>query len=102
MTPSLKIAALAIAAITFAGGSAQAQWYSSVQSAPQPGRTVSQPYAIEVAPGAYVIHRPEEARPARAARRTHWATPAPKIRSSRSKNDPALIEELRQRSAGGP
>jgi len=102
MTPSLKIAALVLAAISFAGGSAQAQWYSSVQSAPQPGRTVSQPYAVEVAPGAYVIHRPEEARPARATRRAHRATPAAKIRSSRSKNDPALIEELRQRASGGP
>jgi hypothetical protein len=104
----LKIAALAVVAAALTGGAAEAQWYSSVQAkpqplypyAPQPGRTASQPYAVEVAPGAYVIHRPGEASPAPAARRAHRAAPAPKARASRWKNDPALIEELRQRVTG--
>lgn len=103
----LKIAALAVVATAWAGGDAQAQWYSSVPAAPplypyapQPSRVVSQPYAVEVAPGAYVIHRPGEAQPAPAARRAHRAAPAPKARPTRTKNDPALIEELRQRAAG--
>ncbi|WP_168192799.1 hypothetical protein [Undibacter mobilis] len=107
MSP-FKIAALAIAATALGSASAEAQWYSSVQPAPQPlypyaqpGRSASQPYAVEVAPGAYVIHRPGEAR-APSARRAHRAAPAPQVKPSRSKNDPALIEELRQRAAGKP
>lgn len=103
----LKIAALAIVAAALTGGAAEAQWYSSVQSAPplypyapQPGRTASQPYAVEVAPGAYVIHRPGEVSAPPAARRAHRAVSAPKSKPMRTKNDPALIEELRQRAAG--
>lgn len=107
-----KIATLVLVVTTLGAGTAEAQWYSSVQSAPPPlypyapqGRTVSQPYAVEVAPGAYVIHRPGEvAAPARRA------APASQVSSSqvssshakpsRTKNDPALIEELRQRASG--
>ena len=108
MTPSFKIAALAIVATALAGGAAQAQWYSSARPAPQPlypyetqpDRTASQPYAVEVAPGTYVIHRPGEARPTPAARRAHRAAPAAQAKRSRTKNDPALIEELRQRAVG--
>lgn len=107
----IKIVALALVATALGGGAAEAQWYSSVQSAPQPlypyaqpGRTASQPYAVEVAPGAYVIHRPGEAG-APSARRAHRAASVPQVKSSqaaptRSKNDPALIEELRQRASG--
>lgn len=106
-----KIAALALVATVLGVGTAEAQWYSSVQSAPpplypyaHPGRTASQPYAIEVAPGAYVIHRPGEAS-ASPSRRAHRAAPAPQsknsqAKSTRTKNDPALIEELRQRTSG--
>ncbi|WP_137044129.1 hypothetical protein [Pseudolabrys sp. FHR47] len=103
----INIAMLALVAATLGAGSAEAQWYSSVQSAPaplypyaQPSRTATQPYAVEVAPGAYVIHRPGEVvAPARRA------APAPQVKSSqvksvRTKNDPALIEELRQRASG--
>jgi len=108
MKPSFKIAALVLVATALAGGAAQAQWYSSVQAAPQPlypyvpqpGRTVSQPYAIEVAPGSYVIHRPDEARRAPAARRAHRSAPVPRAKPSRVKNDPAMIEELRQQVIG--
>lgn len=101
-----KIAALALVAATLSAGTAEAQWYSSVRSAPQPlypyeqpGRAASQPYAVEVAPGAYVIHRPGEAG-ASPSRRAHRAAPVPQTTSSRTKNDPALIEELRQRASG--
>jgi hypothetical protein len=112
----IKIAALALVASTLGVGTAEAQYYSSVQSAPaplypyaQPSRSASQPYAVEVAPGAYVIHRPGEA----AARRAHRAAPAPKAwqsnpsqanpsqaRPSRVKTDPALVDELREQAAG--
>lgn len=107
----IKIAALAFLAVTLGVGTAEAQYYSSVQPAPQPlypyerqGRTASQPYAVEVAPGAYVIHRPGEAG-ARASRRAHRAVPAPlpkaaAAKPARVKNDPAMIEELRQQVAG--
>lgn len=111
-----KIAALALVVTALGAGTAEAQWYSSVQSAPQPlypyaqpGRTASQPYAIEVAPGAYVIHRPGETG-ASPSRRAHRAAPAPQTKTpqartsqakpSYTKNDPALIEDLRQRASG--
>ena len=109
-----KIAALALIAILLGAGTAEAQWYSSAPPPPlypyaQPGRTASQPYAIEVAPGAYVIHRPGEAG-ARPPRRAQRAAPAAQTQSSRAsssqakptrtRNDPALIEELRQQVAG--
>ncbi len=116
-----KIAALALVVTALGAGTAEAQWYSSVQSAPQPlypyapqGRTASQPYAIEVAPGAYVIHRPGDTG-ASPSRRAHRAAPAPQTKTSQAKtsqarssqakpshtkNDPALIEELRQRASG--
>ncbi len=109
-----KIAALALATILLGAGTAEAQWYSSAPPPPlypyaQPSRTASQPYAIEVAPGAYVIHRPGET-DARPTRRAQRAAPAAQTQSSRAsssqakptrtRNDPALIEELRQQVAG--
>lgn len=105
----IKIAALALVASTLGVGTAEAQYYSSVQSAPaplypyaQPSRSASQPYAVEVAPGAYVIHRPGEA----AARRAHRAAPqasqatSSQAKPSRVKTDPALVDELREQAAG--
>ncbi len=105
---AFKFAAIALVATVITGGAAQAQYYSSVRSSPpplypympQPGRTVSQPYAVEVAPGAYVIHRPGEARRAPAVRRAHRAAPAPQQKRAIPTSDPALIEELRQRVSG--
>lgn len=106
----IKIAALAFLA-TLGAGTAEAQYYSSAQPAPQPlypyerqGRTASQPYAVEVSPGAYIIHRPGEAN-ARPSRRAHRAAPEPlpkaaAAKPARVKNDPAMIEELRQQVAG--
>ena len=101
---SIILTALATAVTPVA---AQAQ-YASAQPAPlypyaaQPG----QPYAIEVAPGTYVIKRPAQTRaypyvncgqacetpPARKAQ----ARPARRM----THNDPAVIEELRRRHAG--
>jgi len=108
MKPLFKIAAFVLVATALTGGIAQAQWYSSAPAAPQPlypyapqsGRATSQPYAVEVAPGSYVIHRPDEARRAPAARRPHRSASAPKAKPSDVKNDPAMIEELRQQVAG--
>ena len=101
---SIILIALATAVTPVA---AQAQ-YASAQPAPlypyaaQPG----QPYAIEVAPGTYVIKRPAQTRaypyvncgqacetpPARKAQ----ARPARRM----THNDPAVLEELRRRHAG--
>lgn len=98
-----RIAAFVVAAAAFTGGSAQAQWTSSARSQPplypyaqQPGAATGAPYAIEVAPGTYVIQRPGEVgEPARGRRASHPA-PAQATRV-RTKSDPALIEELRKR-----
>jgi len=105
MLSPTKIAALVFSAAAFAGGPVQAQYYSSVQHSPPPlypyqqQPRAAQPYAVEVAPGTYVIQRPGEARAH--GRRVHRP-----VRSARSqakavrKNDPRLIEELRHRAAG--
>lgn len=106
MNFQLKIAALAAFATILASEAAHAQWYSSVQSAPaplypyapQPRTSGSQPYAVEVAPGAYVIHRPDEMRGNK--KRHVRSALAPMAKPVRGKADPALIEELRQRVAG--
>jgi len=87
-----NLAVVAVAALAFAPAGARAQWYSSYsQQAPQ------QPYAVEVAPGTYVIQRPAAPRP-RAATHRHVRRAARKARA-RVHNDPALIEELRRRNA---
>ena len=68
---SLHRRRIAVLAFAFASvlpmSGAQAQWYSSFPQQPpplypyvvqQPAIRADQPYAIEVAPGAYVIQRP--------------------------------------------
>lgn len=91
---SRNAAVLILAAAGLMPAGAQAQWYSSVSSQPplypyavQPNR----PYAVEVAPNTYVIQRPGTTR----------QQPMANIRnapaSTRSKVDPALVEELRNR-----
>lgn len=110
--PHLVIAAAFGAAVLLPASAAQAQYYGATAPAPlypyaaQPG----QPYAVEVAPNTYVIQRPTPARSypyVRAERKGNVivraerepdAQPAPK-RFDRppKKNDPALIEELRER-----
>lgn len=96
------IAVLVLAAAGLHPAAAQAQWYSSVSSQPPlyPYAAPSnQPYAVQVAPNTYVIRRPEDARP-QPQRRIKNATapePAPARSVTRSKVDPALVEELRNR-----
>ena len=98
-----RIAALAVAAAVVAAGPARAQYYSSVQQSPPPlypyatQPRAAQPYAVEVAPGTYVIHRPGVAQTPAYRQRAH--RPAQKAMALRSRNDPRLIEELRQRAA---
>ncbi len=97
------IAALVLATAVLAGVPAQAQYYSSVpQSQPLDPyarqQRAAQPYAIEVAPGTYVIQRLGEAQPPLRRERAH--RPAQAAKALRSRNDPRLIEELRQRAAG--
>lgn len=109
MLSPTKIATLVLSAAAFAGGPVQAQYYSSVQHSPPPlypyqqQPRAAQPYAVEVAPGTYVIQRPGEARAPVHRQRAHRAAPVaakPQARALHNKNDPRLIEELRQRAAG--
>ena len=89
---------------------AQAQAYASAQPAPlypyavQPGQA-AQPYAVEVAPGRYVIHRPAAPSAYPYVRCTRDCDTAPAAHQAHRRfdrtpvhNDPALIEELRHRT----
>jgi hypothetical protein len=87
-----NLVAAAVLAFALAPTAARAQWYSSYpQQAPLYPYSAQQPYAIQVAPGTYTIHRSAAGR-----RRAERATPDQVRR--RTHNDPALIEELRSRS----
>jgi hypothetical protein len=103
VTRLIPIAILLAAAVLPAA--AQAQAYASAQPAPlypyvaQPG-----PYAVEVAPGRYVIHRPATSSyPYVDCERDCQGGPAERHAHRRAfdrpttHNDPALIEELRRR-----
>ena len=104
MTRSIILAAIAAALLPAA---AQAQ-YASAQPAPlypyalQPG----QPYAVEVAPGTYVIKRPAQTRAypyvncGSACEASPPRKTEPRAARRMTHNDPALIEELRRRHAG--
>jgi hypothetical protein len=97
-----SFAVLAVAALVSVP--AQAQYYgTSPQGAPLYPYAVQpiQPYAIEVAPGTYVIRRPREAQddPVR-SRRAYRAEPTGRNARKMTRNDPAVVEELRQRHAG--
>ena len=76
---------------------AQAQWYSSYPQAPAYpyGMPPQQPYAVEVAPNTYVIHRAEKRRNPH-VREVGSEQPAAEPRHY-THNDPALIEELAKR-----
>lgn len=108
------LAVLALCAAGVAPVVAQAQWHGSASARPaplypyelQPG----QPYAVEVAPNTYVIHRPAASRRnypyvrcvngCETERRSVRVAPAPKrFDRPHKRNDAALIEELRQRHA---
>jgi hypothetical protein len=95
---------LAVVALSPSTG-ALAQWYSSVDNRPQPLYPYvaqPQPYAVEVAPNTYVIHRPGSERQGQARHKPHARrqVAAPVDKKHRShKTDPALVEELQQRAA---
>lgn len=104
---------LALLAVCVAGlvpvTAAHAQW-SDASRRPPPlyphELQRGQPYAVEVAPGAYVIHRPSEQRVypyagpgVGSAPRRHRAAPKPEIKPKRTHADRGLIEELRRRHA---
>lgn len=98
---SRRFAAFALAAAALLpAGVAQAQYYgAAAQPAPLYPYAVpaNQPYAVEVAPGTYEIRRPKARRDypyvSGAARRAD----TPKARRAATRNDPAVVEELRQR-----
>ena len=105
MTLKSRCHAILVLAALLPATAAQAQWYSSVDRKPPPlypyAAQPQRPYAVEVAPNTYVIHRPRsEARhaPRHHARRDVQAA-APVAKKRLAKADPALIEELRQRAS---
>ena len=57
---SITFAILGAAVVTLPAATARAQWYSSYPQAPN--GSPQQPYAVEVAPNTYVIHRPGKSR----------------------------------------
>lgn len=91
----------AIAAVLLPAAEARAQYYSSAYAQPAPLYPYEpQPYAVQVAPNTYVIKRPGARDYPYAGRRT--ARPEQRRPASdrpRKRNDPALIEELRQRQS---
>jgi hypothetical protein len=104
----LALAAVATVTVVLPAGLAQAQWYSSIDNrqppplypyaVQNPAIRADRPYAVEVAPGAYVIKRPggEHAEPVQRKRRAAVKSASTAERRP-SKADPALIEELLQR-----
>jgi hypothetical protein len=93
--PFVILAAAVVDALPAA--SAQAQWYSSYPSGPNgPSMSPQQPYAVEVAPNTYVIHRPAKPRSKAHARCVDCERPAAE-RPRRSHADRALIDELAKR-----
>jgi hypothetical protein len=91
------IAALVVCMTPIAA--AQAQWYSSYPPAPaySYGVPPQQPYAVEVAPNTYEIHRPNKPRAGAQVRRATDSDPPVSERPRRTHSDPALIEELAKR-----
>jgi len=75
---------------------AQAQWYSSYPQAPYV--SPQQPYAVEVAPNTYVIHRPSKPR-ANVHVRCVKDCDEPASERPRTHADRALIEQLVKRGA---
>jgi hypothetical protein len=105
---TMRVTILAAIAVALMPAAAQAQ-YASAQQMPlypyalQPG----QPYAVEVAPGTYVIKRPAQTRnyPYVSCGKACETPPSPRRAEPRAArrmthNDPAVIEELRRRHAG--
>jgi hypothetical protein len=99
---TMNLRTFAIAAIAVIGllpvSGARAQWYSSYPPAPAYpyGAPPPQPYAVEVAPNTYVIHRPQKPRVGAHVRCVDCEQPAAK-RPRHSHADRALIDELAKR-----
>jgi hypothetical protein len=101
----------AIAAFMLPATAAQAQYYGASQPAPlYPYAVANQPYAVEVAPNAYIIKRNAPARPNPYVRIRNsdrsvvnqTAEPSPgKFDRPHKPVDHALVEELRQRKSTG-
>jgi hypothetical protein len=88
MNPRSTIVAIFAAALgMLPAAGAQAQWYSSYPPAPY-GGSPDQPYAVEVSPNTYVIHRSDKS----AATRVEPASDRPRTHTKRE-----LIEELVKR-----
>jgi len=83
---TVAIFAAALAMLPLAG--ARAQWYSSYPQASS-GGSPNRPYAVEVSPNTYVIHRPEK------SAATHVRPPASD--RARTHANRKLIEELVKR-----
>lgn len=104
----LLMAAVAIAAIMLPAATAQAQYYGNAYAQQPPPLYPyvvqnNQPYAVQVAPGTYVIQRPaaERPRPNRgnsSARKSAIKKTAPASDRPRKPVDHALVDELRQRA----
>jgi hypothetical protein len=97
---SVRRTALLIAAMLGLAAPAQAQVYTQASLSP------AQTYAIEVAPGTYVIHRPDSGRGYPYVGCGRDCAPGPAqlpaerpVRRARTHNDRALIEELRRKHA---
>jgi hypothetical protein len=95
---SIKFAILAAIAGALPVTAAQAQWYSSYPQAPY-GVSPDKPYAVEVAPSTYVIHRPGKPRTSTNVRCVKDCDPQPAGDRQRSHANRALIEELVKRHA---
>lgn len=106
MVAARPFAVLVIAAAVTVPAGAQAQYYGAApQGAPLYPYAVqpSQPYAVEVAPGTYEIRRPQARRQypyeGRTSPRHRVEHAKQRIRRAVTRNDPAVIEELKQRHA---
>jgi hypothetical protein len=96
---TLALFAFAAASLLPAGG-AHAQYYgAAAQPAPLYPYAVpaNQPYAVEVAPGTYEIRRPKASRDYPYASGAARRTDAPKAKRPVTRNDPVIVDELRQR-----
>jgi hypothetical protein len=105
MTLKFRCHVILVLAALLPATAAQAQWYSSVDRKPPPlypyAAQPQRPYAVEVAPNTYVIHRPRSGArhaPRHHARRVAQAA-APVANKRHAKAEAALIEDLRQRAS---
>ena len=97
MSIARNLAIVAAAGLGFVPVTARAQWYSSYPPAAAAYADGAQPYAVEVAPGTYVIHR-QRAPHRHAARGRADHVVREKVHPRRTRNDPAMIDALRKQA----